>query len=66
MLGPAGCPNNQWGRVGEGAGSPIGQVTLYICRKEAGTLVNPWLLLHCRPQEPDDLASNPGTTKYYL
>lgn len=52
--------------MGEGAGSPIGQVTLYIYRKEVGTLVNPWLLLHWRPQEPDDLGSNPDTTKYYL
>ena len=23
-------------------------------------MVNPRLLLHCRPQEPDDLGSNPG------
>lgn len=50
----------------EGAGSPTGQVTLYVCRKEVGTVVNPQLLLHCRSQEPDDLGSNPGTTKYYL
>lgn len=52
-------------RVGEGACSLTGQGSLSICKKEVGPLVNPWLLLHPRPLERDDLGSNPGTTTCY-
>ena len=52
-------------RVGEGTCSLTGQVSLPICRKEVGPLVNPWLLLHPRPLERDGLGSHPGTTTCY-